>query len=550
MGNKISVNINGLFSLYYDTGISLIDIAHDYKKATGNCVIGAKIDNLVVDIETKLYENTRVDFFDYNDTEGNKMYQAGLKFLVVLACKILWKKDVCFKYSLDKGVYAEIDKNLSLSDITELRVKMREIVSYDYPIKKCITKREDAMTYYYSTGELEKSDNIQNIPNKYVELYEINHTYNFFYGNMPYTTGELGLFDIQRVDKNSIVLLYPRLGANGAISPFNYNERIFAELLKYNRWSKKNGATYVNELNKIVSQGNIGHFIAKNNIYLDESLYSIAKDLVKKSKDIKLLLLGGPSSSGKTTSAHRLCIYLESFGLNPVLISADDYFKERVNTPKDKNGNYDFESMDALDLKLLNDHLRKLLNGESVVVPKFDFVAGVKEYTREPIKLSEGDILVIEGIHCLNDELTKNIKRENKYKVFICPFTPLGLDQHNHLSTTDMRLIRRIVRDNRMRGRNVECTLKEWKNVIKGENEYIFPYTIDVDAVLNTAYAYEMGVLRVFAEPLLYSVHIHSIYYEEARRLLGLLRMFYPISSEYIDKDNTLREFIGGSIFE
>lgn len=550
MGKKIVVNINDIFSLNYDAGINVTEIAHDYKKVTGKRVIGAKVDNLLISSDTCFYDNAHITFIDYDDREGNKMYQAGLKFLLLIAAKLLWNGEVFYKYSLDKGIYAEFDKKITDEDINDLKIKMREIISDSYAFKKCITTRKDAITYYMSTGELEKAANIQNIPNRYVELYEINHTYNYFYSDMPWNTSELGLFDLERVNKNAVLLLYPRSCVNGQIPKFYYSDLIYKELNRYNTWVNMMNTRYVSDLNKIVAGGTIQKFIKMNNIMIDDSLYSIAKDIVKKKKDVKMILIGGPSSSGKTTSAYRLCNYLETFGINPIVISADDYFKERKETPKDKDGNYDFESLQAIDLKLFNDHLTKLLKGESVVIPKFNFVKGTKEYNREPIRLNDNNVLLIEGIHCLNDEMTSSIDRLNKYKVFVCPFTPLSLDAHNHLSTTDMRLIRRIVRDNRTRGRSVEATLENFSKVKEGEEKYIFPFTNDIDATLNTAYAYEVGVLRVFAEPLLYSVPLHSIYYEEARRLLGLMRMFYPISSEYIENDNTLREFIGGCIYE
>ena len=550
MGNKINININNLFGISADAGISIYDVAHDYKKVTGRPVVGAKIDNMIVDFDTKLYEDTRVDFFDYTDPEGNKMYQAGLKFVLIMAVKSLWNKNVYFKYSIDKGIYVEIDKKLSDADILEIKIKMEEIIGYDFPIKKRVTKRRDAITYYLSTGDTEKAENICNIPNSYVELYEIDHIFNYFYSDMPYSTGELGLFNIERIDKNAIVLMYPRIDSKNIVPSLNYNDKIYNELVKYSKWSNKMGIPYVSSLNKLISQSKIQMFIKMNNIYLNDLLYSIAKDIVKKAKSVKLVLIGGPSSSGKTTSAHKLCTCLEAYGIKPIVISADDYFKERKDTPKDKNGNYDFECLESLDLNLFNNQLKKLLSGESVVLPTYNFISGKKEFTRDPITLGEDNILVIEGLHCLNDEMTKKISRENKYKMFVCPFTPLGVDKHNHLSTTDMRLIRRIVRDNRVRGYDVEKTLKIWPKVKEGEEKYIFPYTGDVDAVLNTAYAYEVGILRVYVEPLLYSVPMHSIYYEEARRILGAIRTFYPISSEYIEDDNILREFIGGSIYE
>ncbi len=549
MGNKINVNINNLFSISASMGVTVKEIAHDYKKVTGKVVMGAQINNIIVDFDTMLTEDTRIDFFDYTTTDGNKIYQAGLKFIMIIAVKELWSKSVSFKFSIDKGIYAEIDKRLTDKDIDDLKMKMLEIVGDDYEIKKCVTRKNDAIKYYLSTGETEKALNVQNIPNNFVELYSIGHSYNYFYSDMPASTGELGLFDLVRIDKNSLALLYPRINSNHKIPEFEYNETIYKEINKYNKWAASMNVDYAAGINKLVSDSKIQKFIKMDNIFINDSLYSIAKDITKK-KDVKIILIGGPSSSGKTTSAHRMCTYLETFGVKPIVISADDYFKDRKDTPKDKDGNYDFECLEALDLKLFNSTMQDLLKGKSVKLPTFNFLTGEKEYKTDAITMKPDNVLLIEGLHCLNDKMTSSIDRDTKYKIFVCPFTPLGIDRHNHLSTTDMRLIRRIVRDNRVRGYRVTDTLSTWHKVKEGEDKYIFPYTYDVDAVLDTAYSYEIGVLRVFAEPLLYSVPMTSTYYEEARRLLGLLRNFFPISSEYIEDDNTLREFIGGSIYE
>lgn len=550
MGNKINVNINNLFSLNCEAGTTVKELVHDYKKVTGKVVMGAKIGEMIVDFDTKITEETRIDFFDYTCLEGNKIYQAGLKFVLILAVKALWNKTVNFKYSIDKGIYAEIDRKMSVQDFENLKAKMQEIVDYDYPIKKCVTRKTDAIRYYLSTKDEEKATNIQNIPNNFVELYEIDHNYNYFYTDMPMSTGELGLFDLVKIDKNALVLMYPHIDSGNKVPTYDYNEKIHRELDKFSKWANRMNVSYAAGLNKIVSESNIQMFIKMNNILINDSLASIAKEISKKCKEVKLILIGGPSSSGKTTSAHRMCTYLETFGVKPIVVSADDYFKNRVDCPKDKNGVYDFECLEALDLELFNSQMKALLAGKTVQMPTFNFLTGEKEYKKEPITLKEDNVLIIEGLHCLNDKMTKSIKREAKYKVFVCPLTPLSIDKHNHLSTTDMRLIRRIVRDNRVRGFKVEDTLSSWHKVKEGEEKYIFPYTGDVNAVLNTAYTYELGVLRVFAEPLLYSIAPTSRHYEEAKRLLTILRNFFPISSEYIEDDNTLREFIGGSIYE
>lgn len=547
---KINVNINNLFSIAGDVGITIADLAHDYKKVTGNTIVGAKINNIIVDRDTKIFEDTRVDFFDYTTPEGNKIYQAGLKFVMIIAVKRLWNKTVKFKYSIDKGIYSEIDKKLTDEDILQLKIKMDEIISYDYPIHKCVTARTDAIRYFLSINDEEKAQNLMNIPNNFVELYEIDHSYNDFFIDMPFSTGELGFFNIERIDKNAVALMYPHIDSINKVPEYTFNEKIYNELNRFSKWASRMGVSYASGLNKIVSNSEIQKFIKMNNIFINDSLYSIAKEVSKKSKDIRIVLIGGPSSSGKTTSAYKMCTYLETFGVNPIVISADDYFKDREDCPKDAEGHYDFESLEAIDLKLFNQQLKDLLAGKSVIIPTFNFLTGKREFKNDPTALRDDNILLIEGLHCLNDEMTKKIDRKNKYKVFVCPFTPLSIDKHNHLSTTDMRLIRRIVRDNRVRGYKVEDTLKSFKKVKEGEEKYIFPFTDDIDAVLNTAYSYEIGILRVFAEPLLYNIKMNSTYYEEAKRLLGIIKNFFPISSEYIEDDNTLREFIGGSIYE
>lgn len=550
MGNKINVNINNLFSINAESGVTVSELAHDYKKVTGKVIVGAKKNNVVIDFSTRITEDTQINFFDYTSVEGSKIYQAGLKFIMIIAAKELWNKDVFFRSSVDKGIFAEVDKRLSEKDVLDLKMKMKEIVGDDYEIKKCITHKNDAIKYFLSTGETEKAKNVKNVPNNFVELYSIGHTYNYFYTDMPASTGELGLFDIAKIDSRTIALMYPRIETDYHVPEYDYNESIVKEMQRYNKWANRMDVEYASKVNDLVSDSKIQKFIKMDNIFLNDSLYTISKDIAKKIKDVKMILIGGPSSSGKTTSAHKLCTYLETFGIRPIVISADDYFKERQESPKDENGKYDFECLEALDLDLFNSQMKDLLNGKSVVLPTFNFLTGEKEYKRSPIKLEDDNILLIEGLHCLNDEMTKSIKRDSKYKIFVCPLTPLSIDRHTHFSTTDMRLIRRIVRDNRVRGHKVEETLDNFEKVKEGERKYIFPFTQGIDAVLNTSYAYEIGVLRVFAEPLLYSVPLNSPHYEQAHRLLGLLHNFFPISSEYIEDDNTLREFIGGSIYE
>ena len=336
---------------------------------------------------------------------------------------------------------------------------------------------------------------------------------------------ELSKFGITYLNSNDLILSCP-INDDMTVPSYNSQEMILKSFSDYKLWSSLLNVNYVADLNKVISQSKIKDFIKKNDIMMDNQIYEMANIIRKENK--KIVLLGGPSSSGKTTSTRKLALYLSAIGLNPVCLSLDDYFKERELTPKDENGEYDFESLAAIDLDLFNAQMTSLLNGEEVNTPTYNFLTGKKEYNHKIIKLGDNDILLIEGLHCLNEELSKSIPYSRKIKVYISPFMPLSIDRHNHISTVDIRLMRRIVRDNRTRGYGVVDTLKSWDKVRNGETKYVFPYTNEANVILNTAYIYEIGVLRVYVEPLLYSVPIDSKYYNEARRLIN-----YKCSSQF-----------------
>ena len=316
---------------------------------------------------------------------------------------------------------------------------------------------------------------------------------------------------------------------------------------EYRNWAKLLRISNSVDLNKIVSTGKIDELIRMNEALHNNNLLEIARQISQKDK-IKIVLLAGPSSSGKTTTSKKICMYLKSFGLNPKVLSMDDYFKERVDTPKDKDGNYDFECLEAMDIKLFDKQIEALLSNKKVTIPRFNFITGKKEFSEE-LQLEQDDVLVIEGIHALDTGILTNIPRSRKYKIYISPLTQINLDEHNRISTTDNRLLRRIVRDNRTRGYTVEKTLEIWDSVRAGEEKYIFPFQDEADTTINSALIYELGVLKTYVEPLLYSVSNDSIYYEEAKRLLKFMRMFFPIPSDAVPQDSILREFIGNGCF-
>jgi uridine kinase len=316
----------------------------------------------------------------------------------------------------------------------------------------------------------------------------------------------------------------------------------------YKEWGKLIQVRNSTDLNRIVSTGKISDLIKIDENAQSYRLLDIAKDIYVNREKVKIILIAGPSSSGKTTTSRKLSMYLETFGLHPKAISMDDYFLEREESPKDEEGNYDFECLEAVDLKLFDKQVASLLKGEEIYVPTFNFTFGKKEYN-EKMQMGEDDILVIEGIHALDNKVLTNIPRSNKYKIYISALTEVNVDDHNRISTTDNRLLRRIIRDNRTRGHGVENTLAAWHSVRNGEEKYIFPYQDEADVTINSAAFYEIGVLKTYVEPLLYSVPIESEYYEEAKRLIDFLRVFLPIPSDAIPEDAVIREFIGGSYF-
>ena len=365
---------------------------------------------------------------------------------------------------------------------------------------------------------------------------------------MPTGTGVLKDFDVTYIKGNGFILRFPTIYVHDKIKKYEHHPNMFGVFEEFKEWAKIINVRNIVDLNKIVSTGKISDLIKMDETLQSNRLLNVAKEINERKNKVKIVLMAGPSSSGKTTTSRKLCMYLKSFGLNPKTIEMDNYFVERELTPKDENGKYDFECLEAMDLKLFDKQMSQLLAGEKVLMPTYNFGLGKKEFN-ETLQLGEKDILIIEGIHALDANLLTNINREKKFKIYISPLTELCMDDHNRISTSDNRLLRRIIRDNRTRDYRVERTLEQWPSVRAGEEKYIFPFQDDADATINSAAIYEFGVLKTYVEPLLYSVESDSPYYEEAKRLLNFLKLFLPIPSESIPADAVIREFIGGSYF-
>lgn len=525
-----------------------LELSRMYQSSFKNPIIIAKQHNQYKELNEKIDEEGNIEFCDYKDREANRIYLNGLVYLTIYAFKDLYGGKIRVKHSLDKGLYVETDIKIDEEKISFLKKRMHELVAMNLPIDKINVDRLDAIKYFKSINDESKVGLMKYNTNTYVTLYKLGNLYNFFFSNMPTSTGVLNSFDLKYLSEDGFVLLFPTVYMDDSIKEYVHHPKIFEVFSEYHDWAKLMNIDNSYSLNELVSSGNIGNLIRMDETLQSNRLLNIAKDIYSKKDKIKIVLIAGPSSSGKTTTCNKLGMYLRSFGLIPHTVSMDDYFLKREDTPKTPEGEYDFEALEAIDLPLFDTQMKELLEGREVTMPIYNFLLGQQEF-RKKLKLGKDDILMIEGIHGLNPEILASIPRENKYKIYISPLTGLNLDNHNRISTTDNRLLRRIVRDNKTRGYGVVETIKRWPEVRKGEEKYIFPYQDEADCIFNSAFIYELGVLKTYVEPLLYSVDSNSQYYNEAKRLINMLKMFLPIPSEDIPKDSLLREFIGGSCF-
>ncbi len=522
---------------------------YDISKSLGvQNALGVKINNEVFSLEQKVANDCVISFVDTDDLIGNKMYKAGLKFIFEVALtKIDANLEINYEHSVPNGMLGVINSSRILNqvDIDQIKEEMFKIIKANKRIEKLNVLPREAIKYYEQVHQDEKALNIQNISDNIVTLYKLDNHLNYFYTEMPYSTGVINEFNLVYLGNNRIIFLFPRIGDHGKSPEYVHYDNILNSFKRGKEFLKALNMPYVTNLNQTLANGDIKKFIQSNELTFSLNIAKIAEEIERR-KSVKFILIAGPSSSGKTTTNKRLGSYLQALGYDTINISLDDYFLNRVDSPKDELGNYDFESLQALDIKLFNENIASLLNHEEVRLPKYNFMTGEREFYRNKTKMQENSIFLIEGLHALNDELLQGIEKDLKYKIYLSPFIPINIDRHNYISTLDLRLLRRIVRDNRTRGYDVTATIDSWQNVRNGEEKYIFPFIHQADTIVNTALAYEVGVLKVYVEPLLYSVSINSQYYEEARRLLDFLKQFYPIPGEYINDDSILREFIGG----
>lgn len=533
------------------SGLTFADVAKDYQDKFKYPIILAKAKNKYRELSDYIVDNDDIEFVDLKDRMGNLVYVNSLVYLASYAVTEAFGRNakIIVKYSIDKGIYIETNFDLDIEKCKILKAKMKELAEKNISITKCRVERYEAIEYFELNKETSKVNLLKYATNTHITLYKIGGMYDYFFTLMPPSTGCLKHFDIHFLNPKGFVLLFPTVYIDG-IKKYEHHPKLFEVFREYQKWAEIMKISNVPALNTIVSNGRADDIIRIDETLQSNRLLNLAKDIVSRKDQVKIILIAGPSSSGKTTSCRKLSMYLRSFGLEPREISMDNYFVDREKTPLDENGEPDFECLEAIDIKKFDSDVKKLLNGEKVRLQIFNFVKGKSEPGEDEVALGKNEVLIIEGIHALNDKILTSIDRKKKFKIYLSPLTILNIDIHNRISTTDNRLLRRIVRDNRTRGYKVEDTLRSWRKVRLGEEKHIFPNQDSADATFNTALIYEIGVLKTYVEPLLYSVSITSPYYEEARRLINVLKTFLPIPSDAVPDDSLLREFIGGSCFK
>ena len=529
-----------------DKNTTYLEISKESKLK--DSALALKKNNQLIPLTAHATEDETIEFIDSSSIEGAKMYKAAVKFILEVALKTVFKNsDIEYLHSVPGGMLGEIkyERILTNEDISKIKGEMARIIDENHEFKRYNILKKEAIDFYEAYSYYEKAINVKTCDD-IVTIYKLKDYLNFYYVPMPYSTKYIRKFELKYLGNNRLIILYPSNLTEGRLPEYVHHENIINAYYDGKSWLKKLDTPYVGDLNNLVSKRTVKGFIESCELHFTDEIKK-ACDKIIRNNDKKFIMIAGPSSSGKTTTTRVLGAYLRSKGYDPICLSTDDYFVNREDNPKDEFGNFDFECLNAIDTKTFNDDLKKLLKGEKVSIPTFNFITGKREYHNNHIKLKENSILLIEGLHSLNDDLTPGIPEKYKYKIYLSPFIPLNIDRHNYISTLDLRLIRRIVRDNRTRGYTVSEVIEKWQSVRNGEEKYIFPFTHQANTIINTALPYELGVLKVYAEPLLLSIDTDSKYYEEARRLLKFLRSFYSITSEYVSKSSILREFIGGN---
>lgn len=537
-----------------EEGTTLEQLAKQLQKKEEPVILLAYMDGKLTELFTEIKKDCHVRFVTLKEQAGYMAYKRTATFIFLKACEDLLGKGestkIAIDYSIGNSIFCDFSSMERVVDdkfADSIQKRMEQLYESDLPITKRSLDTDQASRYFDSVGLKGKRELFKFRRESKTNIYSMDGYDNYFYGYTAPSTGYIPTFLVSAY-QHGVVLQIPKRKQTEEIVPFTPQPKLFHVMQRSREWTKTMGVDTVGALNDEITYGNINHLILLQEGLQEKLLADISDEIVSKNK--RIILIAGPSSSGKTTFSHRLSIQLEIAGLTPHPVSMDDYFLDRELSPRDENGNYNFETIASLDVDLLTKHINQLLNGEEVDVPSYNFVTGKREYHGHKLKIGQKDVLVMEGIHGLNGTLTNEIPEDAKYRIYVSALNQINLDEHNRIPSSDGRLLRRIVRDALTRGNDARETISRWDSVRKGEEDNIFPYQEEADVMFNSAQVYEIAVLKQYAEPLLFAVPKDCPEYQEAKRLLKFLEYFLNIPSEAIPKTSLLREFIGGSCFD
>lgn len=524
-------------------------------------VVVAEVNDRLKELNEPVKSGDKIKWLDTTSGDGYRVLQRGLSFLLVRSLREVLSHqgqedlEIEIHFSVNQGFYCEIkfgeEKNseiLSEELLQRVSARMKQYIEENAPFMKHQLKTKDVIDLFQRQNMPSQARLMKYRRASETNVYELDGYFDYYYGYMAPSAGYLSDFSLHLYE-NGFMLQFPEKNNPNQVAEFNPDRKLYETLKVTSEWGKLIHVDDTSELNQMIENGRMKDLILVTEALMEKTIAEISSKIAANIDKKKFVFIAGPSSSGKTTFSHRLSIQLLANGIRGKVISVDNYFVNREETPRDEFGNYDFESIHAIDIKSFNEDMTRLLAGEKVFLPEFDFISGVREYSEKPTELSENEILIIEGIHCLNDELSYSLPKESKYKIYISALTQLNLDSHNRIPTTDGRCIRRMVRDFQYRGVSAEKTLLMWDSVRRGEEKYIFPFQESADFMFNSAHIYELAILKQYADPLLFHIPESSPAYNEARRLLKFLDYFLGYGSESVPANSILREFIGGSVF-
>lgn len=552
MSKTINITIDGV-TREYPEGISLWELSQEYKKECNDEIMLAFVNYKLRELRKTLHNDATVRFVTIHDDAGYKTYTRGLTLVLLKAVyQEIGRENVrkvAVEYTIDSGIYCDFEGSIKLTEevLQRIEKRMRDYVEKDLLFDKKSIDTDEAIGLFEQYKMFDKQKLFRYRRVSKANIYNLDGFEDYFYGYMPYSTGCLKYFRLFPYDEGFIMLL-PHRNKPEILPEFLDRPKFFQTVKESNEWGKSMDVDTIGALNDVIAAGQMSDLILVQESMQEKKIAEIAAKIAE-SKDKKFVMIAGPSSSGKTTFSHRLSIQLRTFGLKPHPIGVDDYFVNRENTPVDEHGNYNFECLEAIDIEQFNKDMTDLLEGKRVELPSFNFKTGKREYKGNYKQLGPSDILVIEGIHGLNDKLSYSLPRESKFKIYISALTSLNIDEHNRIHTTDGRLLRRMVRDARTRGTSAKETIAMWKSVRNGEENYIFPFQEEADVMFNSAMIYELAVLKPYVEPVLFGIPRDCSEYIEAKRLLKFMDYVIGVSSEEVPHNSILREFIGGSIF-